>query len=110
DKVTVDPDLRLKLEMYLVRGGCIISSGHSGLTPEATSFALDEWNMLYEGEDTWNSSYFKMVTNTEGEIPDRLWGIRNQAILLQIKDGSSAVADYYQPYFNREWDGFHGKF
>src|SRR5690606_9314868 len=39
-----------------------------------------------------------------------LCGIYHQAILLQAKEGAQAVADYYQPYFNRRWDGFHGSF
>ncbi|MBP1995028.1 alpha-amylase family protein [Paenibacillus eucommiae] len=110
DHVKVSAVLKPKLEAYIAAGGGIISSGRSGLNPEGTEFALSEWNMTYDGEDTWNSSYFKMLEDTGGEIPDMLCGIYNQGILLQTKEGSKAVADYYQPYFNREWDGFHGSF
>jgi hypothetical protein len=39
-----------------------------------------------------------------------LCGIYKQGILLQTDTGSISVADYYQPYFNRKWDGFHGTF
>ncbi|MCQ6559000.1 alpha-amylase family protein [Paenibacillus mendelii] len=110
DDVRVTPALKLKLEAFAAAGGGIISSGHSGLNPEGTAFALDAWNMAYEGEDTWNSSYFRMLEDTDGEVPDMLCGIYNQSILLQTGEGSRSIADYYQPYFNRQWDGFHGTF
>jgi len=110
DDVRVTPLLKPKLEAFLADGGGIISSGRSGLNPEGTAFALDEWNMAYEGEDPWNSSYFRMLEHTNGEVPDMLCGIYSQAILLQAGEGAQSVADYYDPYFNREWDGFHGSF
>jgi hypothetical protein len=110
DDVAVTPTLQPKLEAYLASGRGIISSGRSGLNPEGTAFALDAWNMDYEGADPWNCSYFKMLKPTDGEAPDMLCGIYNQAILLQLKEGASAIADYYQPYSNRKWDGFHGSF
>ncbi|MBP1995980.1 hypothetical protein, partial [Paenibacillus eucommiae] len=36
--------------------------------------------------------------------------VYNQGILISDKSGAQVIADYYQPYFNREWDGFHGTF
>ncbi|MCD9021631.1 alpha-amylase family protein [Cohnella silvisoli] len=110
DNVRVTPVLKPKLEAYIAAGGGIISSGHSGLNPEGTAFALAEWNMAYDGEDPWNSSYFRMLEDTNGEVPDMLCGIYKQGILLQAKEGAKEIAEYWQPYFNREWDGFHGKF
>ncbi|BBH23532.1 hypothetical protein Back11_48770 [Paenibacillus baekrokdamisoli] len=110
DNVRVTPVLKPKLEAYIAAGGGIISSGHSGLNPEGEAFALEEWNMAYEGEDSWNSSYFRMLEDTNGEVPDMLCGIYKQGILLQTKEGAHAIADYWQPYFNRQWDGFLATF
>jgi len=110
DNVRITPVLGSKLRAYVAAGGGVISSGHSGLNVEGTAFALDEWNMAYEGEDPWNSSYFRMLEDTGGEVPDMLCGIYSQGILLQTKEGAQEIAEYWQPYFNREWDGFHGKF
>ncbi len=110
DDVRISPVLGTKLKAYLADGGNVISSGHSGLNPEGTAFALDEWNLSYDGEDPWNSSYFRMLEDTDGEIPDMPCGIYKQGIRMGLKEGAREIAEYWQPYFNREWDGFHGKF
>jgi len=110
DNVKISNEMKPKLESYLAAGGSIISSGHSGLNMEGTAFALQEWQMAYEGEDTWNSSYFRMLPDTNGEIPDMINGIYSQSIWMQLEAGAEEIAEYWQPYFNREWDGFHGSF
>lgn len=110
DNVRIGPRLRPKLAAYIAAGGAVLSSGHSGLNEEGSAFALDEWNMAYEGEDPWNSSYYRMLEAADGAVPDMLCGIYKQGILLQTRPGARSVADYYQPYFNRKWDGFHGSF
>lgn len=110
DNVRITPVLETKLKAFIGAGGGVISSGHSGLNPEGTAFALSEWNMAYEGEDPWNSSYFRMLEYTEGTVPDMLCGIYTQGISMQVRTGALEVAQYWQPYFNREWDGFHGSF
>lgn len=110
DNIEVDAALKSKLEAHISSGGGIISTGRSGLNPEGTAFAIDSWNMIYEGEDPWNSSYFKARADLGEEVPDSLCGIYSQAILMQAKEGATVVADYYEPYFNRHWDGFHGYF
>lgn len=111
DHVIISPELKQKLQAHIDRGGGILSTGRSGLNPEGTEFALEAWNMEYEGADPWNSSYFRMTDSHQDEgVPDAYSGIYNQAILLQVKEGATAIADYVQPYFNREWDGFHGYF
>lgn len=110
DDVRVSPVLGPKLEAFLAAGGGVISSGHSGLNPEGTAFALADWNMVYEGEDPWNRSFFRMRKDTGGEVPDMPCGIYSQGILLRLMESAEEIAEYWQPYFNREWDGFHGSF
>ncbi|RAV22949.1 alpha-amylase family protein [Paenibacillus contaminans] len=110
DNVRVSPDLASRLRQFIAGGGGVLSTGHSGLNPEGTAFTLEEWKMSYAGEDPWNSSYFRMRKDTGGEIPDMLCGIYKQGILLQVDEGAEEIAEYWQPYFNRQWDGFHGSF
>ncbi|GAA3403928.1 alpha-amylase family protein [Paenibacillus hodogayensis] len=110
DRTRITPVLAAKLSAYLAAGGGIISSGYSGLNEEGTAFALNEWNMVYEGEDPWNSSYFRMKEPEGAGMPDMLCGMYKQGIWLQAGEGARAVADYYQPYFDRRWNGFHGTF
>jgi hypothetical protein len=110
DDLTVTDKLKEKLERHLAEGRGIISSGHGGLNPEKNAFAIDAWNLTYDGPDPWNRSYFRMLKDTGGEVPDRPCDIYNQGIQMQLKDGAQMIADYIEPYFNRHWDGFHGYF
>ncbi|MBP1994522.1 hypothetical protein [Paenibacillus eucommiae] len=110
DELTVSPVLKAKLEQHLAAGKGIISSGYGGLNPEKTAFAVEAWNLDYDGEDPWNASYFTMLEPTSGDIPDMPHAVYKQGILMQLREGASMVADYIQPYFNRHWDGFHGYF
>jgi len=110
DFIVVSPSLQQKLTAHLASGGGIISSGHSGLNEARTAFAMDDWNMDYEGADPWNISYFKMHETTERLNDRRLYAIYNHGIKMKGREGSQDIAAYYQPYFNKEWDGFHSKF
>lgn len=110
DNIIITSKLKGKLQAHLDKGGSILSSGYSGLNTDKTKFEMEAWNMDYEGADPWNSSYFKMLEDSNDDIPDILCGIYSQGIFMQLKEGSKAIADYYQPYFNRKWDGFHGYF
>jgi hypothetical protein len=111
DAVPIGPVLKEKLETFLAHGGGIISSGESGLNPEQTAFALDAWNLTYEGQDPWNASFLKLrEKESMPDLPDMPHAIHNQAIRMQLKPGAQPIADYIQPYFNRQWDGFHGSF
>lgn len=110
DVIPVTPLLREKLERHLAKGGGVISTGLSGLNPEKSAFAMDSWNMTYEGPDPWNASYFKMVKENDKLAAGRMCAIYNQGIRMSGLPGTEVVAEYYQPYFNREWNGFHGTF
>jgi len=110
DEMTVSPVLQAKLEKHLKEGKGVISSGYGGLNPEKTEFALQAWNLDYEGPDPWTSPYFKMLENTAGDIPDMICAAYKPGIMMQLKDGAHILAEYIQPYFNRHWDGFHGYF
>ncbi len=111
DSVPLTPTLEKKVQAHLARGRGLISSGRSGLNPEQTAFALDAWNLTYDGQDPWNASFFKLRNPANlPDLPDMPHAIHNQAIQIQLKPGAQSIADYIQPYFNRQWDGFHGSF
>ncbi|MBD2863082.1 family 10 glycosylhydrolase [Paenibacillus oceani] len=110
DQITVTPALRAKLKAHLSAGKGIISSGHSGLDEAHTGFAMEEWQLSYEGKDASNASYFRIKENAGDDIPDMPCSMYGTGIRMKLGEGSRTIADYVQPYFNRRWDGFHGSF
>lgn len=110
DVITISPNFKEQLERFQASGGGIISTGFSGLNQEKSAFAMDSWRMVYDGPDLWNASYFKMVSPTKKLSANRLCAIYNQGIQMRGLEGTETIAHYYQPYFNRDWDGFHGTF
>jgi hypothetical protein len=108
DEIAITPLLQEKLERHLAAGGGIVSTGFSGLDEGRTKFAIDAWNMEYKGADTRNVSYFKMLERSERLDPDFTYAVYKQGIRLSGKPGADTVADDYDAYSNKHWDGFHG--
>lgn len=109
DEVKLSENLSDKLKQYIAKGGGIISSGYSGLDENETDFAIKEWGIEYIGPETWNETFFKMKNNEFcNEIPDFPISIYGQGIAVKILENADMLAEVYQPYFNRHWDGFHG--
>jgi len=111
DGVVVTPALAAKLSTYLAASGRVLSSGTSGLDGSGAAFALPEWGMTADGPDPWNISYFTWpqdgAAGTRRPMPH---SIEHQAILLAPDTNGEVVVEYWEPYFNRVWDGFHGYF
>lgn len=108
DYILIDGELREKLASFLKSGRGIISSGVSGLDETMTGFSLPDWKMTYDGLDASNMGYFRMHDDSQ---PDsRICAIYKPGIQLGANSQTETIADYYQPYFDRKWDGFHGYF
>lgn len=110
DDITITSVLQQKLEAHLASGKGIVSSAYSGLNPEKTEFAMKQWQLAYDGKDTSNASYFRMREQTGARELETTCAMYGAGIIMQLKEGAQSVADYVQPYFNRSWDGFHGRF
>ena len=110
DAMLVTPPLKKKLEKHLSDNKGILSTGEGGLNPDKTGFALEQWKFKYDGLDTSNSSYFKMLAEDDGEIGNMRWAMYSHGILVNATEETETIAEYIKPYFNRHWDGFHGYF
>lgn len=116
DEMKVTPKLKEKLEEHLSSNKGILSTGEGGLNPDKTGFALKDWKFGYDGLDTSNSSYFRMLKEENYGIGNMRWAMYSHGILMNAdKDAGTTgetemIAEYIKPYFNRHWDGFHGYF
>ncbi len=106
DAMVLNENSQNKLSEYLKNGGKVISSGQSGLKKDLSDFALkDYWNFKYMGDEPYNISYFKAVGRAEAGMTDMVSAIYSQGISLGKNDGNEVLAEYWEPYFNRHWDG-----
>jgi len=108
DHVTLDDDLKAKVERHLAAGGALITSGVSGLDPEQTGFSLDAIGAVYEGPEPHDPGYFLPKAEIAEGFPDLPLTIYQPGIAMQAKPEATVLAEFHQPYFNyRAWDWRH---
>lgn len=101
DSIRITPTLKEKLSLHLASGGAVISSAFSGLDKDGQGFAMPEWGLDFDGNDTNNQSYFKMRDTSDEILGNLRWSMYDQGIFMHAKDGTEILADYVKPYFNR---------
>lgn len=108
DNVQVDEDLQRKLEKNLEGGSVIISSAFSGLKPDMSGFALDEYKLDYKGPCSHKPCYFLAGTKAGSDIPDMPVAVYEPGIMMDALSGAEELAKLIRPYSNEgSWDGFH---
>jgi len=105
DNVPVDNTIKKKLKAHLKRGGIIISSAFAGLDAEKRKFALKEYKISFEGEETNNPSFFVAEKDVSEGLPDMPTTIYEPGIAMKAGRGAKVLARLFKPYFNlRSWD------
>lgn len=108
DNVFVPSNCKDKLNKYIKSGGGIISTGHSGLTEDKTTFALPEsWGIVSHGEETFNMEFFE-TSDSLKDIAGFPVSIYKPGISISANKGTEVLAYINEPYFNKHWDGYHG--
>lgn len=106
DAMVLTENAAKKLEKYLDNGGKVISSGQSGLKEDLSDFALKKyWNFKYMGKEPYNISYFKAVGDVADGMVDMVSAIYSQGIALSKNEGNEILGEYWEPYFNKHYDG-----
>lgn len=95
------------IDEYINNGGKVISSGTSALNREMTGFALSKWNFNYMGKDKWEKPYLKARSEIAEGVPNMPVAAYVSGAAVGAKEGNTVLADYWEPYFNSHWDGFH---
>jgi hypothetical protein len=103
DVITVDDELKPKVDAFLARGGKLLLSGRSGLREDGSGFAFDI-GAEFHGESPFQPDYVEMDGLAPGFLDSPLvMYLRSQ----QVKATSGeALARIRQPYFNRTWKHF----
>ncbi|MFV0399152.1 MAG: beta-galactosidase trimerization domain-containing protein [Oscillospiraceae bacterium] len=110
DLVRLEKGLAEKLSTYLASGGTVLSSGHAGLTPDGSGFALPEWQFRCKGDDPWTRGFYRLNEGVAPDHPALTTAIYQTGIAMEAESGTEVLAAYWKPYFNRHWDGHQGYF
>ncbi|MCF1713691.1 beta-galactosidase trimerization domain-containing protein [Flavihumibacter sp. RY-1] len=106
DEIPVDPALKSKLQQYLSRGGKLIASFQSGLSPDGKSFALNEFGVSLVGPAPYSPDFIRTRGAISDGLPDTELVMYERGMEVKTNPGAEVLAETTIPYFNREWDHF----
>ena len=102
DEIPVGPALAARLNAYVVGGGSLIASWHSGLAE--TGFALD-FGLTHHGETSFNPSYMQAAPGLDPALVASPFVCYDQASQITATD-AEVLAQIIPPYFNRSYRHF----
>ena len=106
DKVPLDEALAEKVRDYLARGGKVIASYRSGLTPDGSRFALPEFGLEYLGDAPYSPDYLRPLADLAAPLADTEYVMYDQGAQVRPDVGTAVLAETWASYFNRTWDHF----
>ncbi len=106
DKVPFDKALAARVRAYLAGGGQVIASYRSGLRPDGTGFALEEFGVELVGEAPYVADYLRPLPSLEAQLEDTEYVIYERGLAVRPAEGTQLLAEVIGPYFDRAWDHF----
>ena len=100
DEITVDDQLRKKINLYLKNGGKMLLTGSSGLNTEKGEFLWDI-GADYFGESEFNPDYILPSSEFRSDFIDSPAVMYCRSQRIKVKNGRSC-GKIYDPCFNRE--------
>jgi hypothetical protein len=106
DKVRFAPGLAARVKAYLAQGGKVIASYRSGLTPDGSAFALDEFGLAPLGDAPNTPDYVRALPELGAELEDTEYVLYDRGLAVRPTAGTKTLAQVWPPYFNRAWNHF----
>ena len=101
---------QLACKTYLTRGGALLLSARSGLTPDGAGFCSDEIGLDYGGAATFAPNYFHVTDTPNAQmaagIPATDYVMYEQGCKVTLCAGTEMLVEEGIPYFNRTWEHF----
>ena len=106
DEIPVSAALAKKLQAYLADGGAVLASHKSGLNPEGTAFALEEWGVSYKGDAPYNPDFIVPGEKIGAGLNPTEHVMYLRGLEVSANAGSAVLAQVKVPYFNRTHEHF----
>ncbi len=104
DKFAFDEEMTSKVQAYLDKGGRIILSHESGLTPGGDKFALDI-GADFLGDSEFSATYLRIGNEIDKDLYKTDYVIYDKGKKI-ISTTGRALASVVHPYFDRAWNHF----
>lgn len=108
DFVRLDSDLAARIRKHIQAGGTVLSSGWSGLNPERSDFAMQEWGVEFKGDSPHDPAYFVAGPSLSTDMPDMPLNFYERGTAVVPLETTESLAGIVAPYYNQGWDGEHG--
>lgn len=104
DVITLEGATLEKIKAFLKRGGKLLMTGKSGLTPDLSAFAIP-FKATVTGESPYSPDYLMAPASLHPDLPPSPFVVYERAMQVKSK-GADVLATVRVPYFNRSWDHF----
>jgi Hypothetical glycosyl hydrolase 6/Beta-galactosidase trimerisation domain len=104
DSITIDADLKAKLDAYLANGGKLFLTGDSGLNPDKTEFVFDI-GADYEGASPFEPDYIYPNDDIRPDFINSPLVMYKRPNRIKATTGES-LGQVFDSFFNRTWDHY----
>lgn len=106
DNVRFDAEIAERVRRHIARGGKVLATGQSGLTPGQDGFALpDLWPAKYVAPYPFNQMFYQPRGKYAAGLPDMPLSLYCEGVKTVPADGVTAEMCLVEPYQNKGWDG-----
>jgi len=105
DTVTFSEETRKRIERHIAKGGGVIASGDSGLSPDMKEFVIRDWPVRYLGKTQADPLYFMPQGHFAEEIPVMPLSVYASGTKTCPTEGATVEMFNVKPYFNKGFDG-----
>ena len=106
DEIRLNPELASRLQAYLDRGGSILASSKSGLTPDDKGFALPSFGVTLKGDAPYSPDFIRARPALSAGLPSTELVMYLKAQEVTPAPDAEVLADVVVPYFNRTWEHY----
>lgn len=104
DCISVDSELKAKIDTFLADGGRLLLTGTSGVNEDGTDFLFDT-GATYESNGQYQPDFILPREDLRASFVDSPLVMYLPAHRIRVNDGES-LGNVYEPYFNRNYRHF----
>ena len=106
DALQINAGLLKRLQAYTTRGGALLATGASGLTPDGAQLLLPELGVIPQGRSPFSTTYIRFSQAFKADVPDSDHVMYERGLRVTADEDTHTLACVVEPYFERAWDHF----